>query len=362
MSAIPMRVEDRFVPFAADVNGARQPTQLANEANLGSLNVDKPQKDAEELEGDWHAEIEVLEEPGPPTEQDVNASALDQLTASWNEEVEADSTESSVDDVSFEDLHTVSAHDLEAASAPHSSTLAATEALKSRADSRKARKLRRMEAGKYRPLAEAETTEPPLQQQVDAQVSTVLEKIKQMEGPSVSKSVKADKKKQSSSASRETKSLGRTTEKPAVLTPRPKKDPWQIQKAALEDKYGEAGWQPRKRLSPDTLDGIRALHASDPAAYSTAVLSEHFKVSADAIRRILRSKWRPNDEESADRKERWEKRGVKKWSEMVDQGVRPPRKWRELGVGSVAGSPEEKPAWKTGGKKDDLYVPMEIAA
>lgn len=111
-----------------------------------------------------------------------------------------------------------------------------------------------------------------------------------------------------------------------------KMESWAVHKEALEKKFGEKGWAPNKRLSPDSLEGIRALHASDPQTYTTAVLSEHFQVSPENIRRILKSKWRPKPEEIEKRMERWEKRGVKKWEEMSEKGMKPPKKWRAMGV------------------------------
>ena len=110
------------------------------------------------------------------------------------------------------------------------------------------------------------------------------------------------------------------------------REAWQIQKDALDRKFGETGWQPRKRLSPDALEGIRTLHASDSAVYNTPMLADHFQVTPEAIRRILKSKWRPSPEESEDRLKRWEKRGVRKWQAMADQGVKPPKRWRQIGV------------------------------
>lgn len=125
------------------------------------------------------------------------------------------------------------------------------------------------------------------------------------------------------------------------------REQWQIQKAALEAKFGKAGWQPRKRISPDALAGIRSMHAQQPTIYTTEVLAEHFKVSAEAIRRILKSKWQADEEAAEDRRKRWEKRGARKWKEMVELGIRPPKKWREMGVGKVGKG--EKPLWKRGG-------------
>ena len=111
------------------------------------------------------------------------------------------------------------------------------------------------------------------------------------------------------------------------------KENWQIQKAALSTKFGSTGWVPRKRLSPDTMEGIRTLHSQYPDKYTTPVLADQFKVSPEAIRRILKSKWRPSDEEDDERRERWEKRGKKIWESLSEKGLKPPRKWRGMGVG-----------------------------
>ena len=109
--------------------------------------------------------------------------------------------------------------------------------------------------------------------------------------------------------------------------PRPHKDRevWQVQKDALKRKFGEQGWQPRKKLSPDTLTGIRALHEQDPERYTTPVLAEHFKVSAEAIRRILKSKWRPSAEKQEERRARWTRRHDRIWDVQSELGLRPKR-------------------------------------
>ncbi|KAI4118985.1 MAG: hypothetical protein LQ338_007338 [Usnochroma carphineum] len=110
------------------------------------------------------------------------------------------------------------------------------------------------------------------------------------------------------------------------------REPWQSQKTALKTKFSCEGWAPRKRLSPDALEGIRALHTQFPNKYTTPVLADQFQVSPEAIRRILKSKWRPNEEETASRRVRWDKRGERIWSKMVALGVKPPRRWREASV------------------------------
>ena len=78
---------------------------------------------------------------------------------------------------------------------------------------------------------------------------------------------------------------------------------WQ---GSADKKPGD--WDPRKRLSPTAMQGIKSLHARDPS-YDVPHLASLFKVSPDAIRRILRSKWVPTVEENQRREERWRARG-----------------------------------------------------
>ena len=116
----------------------------------------------------------------------------------------------------------------------------------------------------------------------------------------------------------------------------------------MREKLGGEAWNPRKKLSPDTMEGIRHLHQTQPDKFTTPILAEHFKVSKDAIRRILKSKWRPSDAEQEERMKRWDRRGERIWSNLVELGVKPPKKWREMGVGKAeAGA---KPRWKTGAR------------
>jgi hypothetical protein len=117
----------------------------------------------------------------------------------------------------------------------------------------------------------------------------------------------------------------------------PAREHWQIDKAALKQKFPE-GWKPLKRLSPDALAGIRALHAQDPAQYTTSLLASSFKISPEAIRRILKSKWSPSSEEEDDRQRRWFNRGKAVYTRHAEMGQKPPKKWRDLGIGK--GRPE----------------------
>lgn len=104
-----------------------------------------------------------------------------------------------------------------------------------------------------------------------------------------------------------------------------KREAWQVQKDVLKEKFKD-GWNPQKKLSPDAVDGIRHLHAMKPNEFTTPVLADQFKVSPEAIRRILKSNWRPSETEMENRRKRWEKRYDKIWSQMAELGLRPKRK------------------------------------
>ena len=60
------------------------------------------------------------------------------------------------------------------------------------------------------------------------------------------------------------------------------------------------------------MDGLRSLHAFDKDTFSCAVLADKFKISPEAVRRILRSKWEPSREKRARLAER-ERRGREDW-------------------------------------------------
>lgn len=104
-----------------------------------------------------------------------------------------------------------------------------------------------------------------------------------------------------------------------------KPEHWQVQKEALKKKFPN-GWNPLKKLSPDALEGIRHLHATAPDHFTTAVLAEQFRVSPEAIRRILKSRWRATEEEAEERRKRWANRHERIWARMVQLGLRPPTK------------------------------------
>ena len=243
----------------------------------------------------------------------------------------------------------------------------------SRAESRLARRQRRELAGVYKPKYAARKELAEHHDEGEQGRNSVLAMIEKMDGPKLQKAKQKTAKAASSKATKDDKQEKKADTKKAErllksqdskkseksdkpVEPKPVRENWQIQKSANMSKFGDATWQPRKRLSPDTLEGIRALHSSDPMTYSTETLSNQFQVSPENIRRILKSKWRPNTEEKEAREKRWERRGVRKWTEMAALGERPPKRWREMGVGSVKGEPERRPGWKRGGNKSQEEV------
>lgn len=56
------------------------------------------------------------------------------------------------------------------------------------------------------------------------------------------------------------------------------------------------GWNPPRRLSREAMDGLRQLYRLDREKFSTPVLAEKFRISPEAVRRILKSRWQPSRE------------------------------------------------------------------
>ncbi|MBW0571291.1 hypothetical protein O181_111006 [Austropuccinia psidii MF-1] len=71
------------------------------------------------------------------------------------------------------------------------------------------------------------------------------------------------------------------------------KPDWLIQKEALKEIFPE-GWNPPKKISRPAMKLLRTLHQTDPQQFSLPALSDKFKISPEAVRRILRSKWEPD--------------------------------------------------------------------
>lgn len=90
------------------------------------------------------------------------------------------------------------------------------------------------------------------------------------------------------------------------------------------------GWSPPHKLSRQAMEGLRVLHTHDPEKFSTPMLAEKFRVSPEAIRRILRSKWEPPPEQRA-RLLRREMRERQAWIETKRAAER--EEYKTLGGG-----------------------------
>ncbi|KAL4910101.1 hypothetical protein BDW74DRAFT_173570 [Aspergillus multicolor] len=132
-----------------------------------------------------------------------------------------------------------------------------------------------------------------------------------------------DKKKVGDRDSKiDSKKSAKKTSTSAEPKPPRRREEWEIHKEALKKKFPN-GWAPLKKLSPDAMEGIRHLHHVAPDQFTTAILADEFKVSPEAIRRILKSKWRPSGEQLEERRKRWEQRHDRIWSHMAELGLRP---------------------------------------
>lgn len=108
-----------------------------------------------------------------------------------------------------------------------------------------------------------------------------------------------------------------------ATAPRSRIQPWMIYKARLQEKFKGQAWEPPKKLSPDAQEAIRVLRKNHPE-FTTTMLAEKFEVSGEAIRRILRSKWREREktpEVAQEWAEKWAKRGQKVWQRWEEAGV-----------------------------------------
>ena len=92
--------------------------------------------------------------------------------------------------------------------------------------------------------------------------------------------------------------LGRTPawRRPPDMPPTPEFA--QKHRETMKKKFPE-GWRPPQKISRESMEGLRAFHAHDPETFTTPMLAEKFRISPEAVKRILKSKWRPDPERVA---------------------------------------------------------------
>lgn len=67
----------------------------------------------------------------------------------------------------------------------------------------------------------------------------------------------------------------------------------------MKEKFPD-GWAPTRKLSREAMEGLRTMHAHNPELFTTSMLATRFKISPEAVRRILKSKWVPSREREAE--------------------------------------------------------------
>ncbi|KAG6854088.1 hypothetical protein C0991_010501 [Blastosporella zonata] len=83
------------------------------------------------------------------------------------------------------------------------------------------------------------------------------------------------------------------------------------------------GWAPPRKLSREAMEGVRQMHRLEPEKFTTPFLAEKFKISPEAVRRILKSKWQPPREKilkvaEREREEKMEYRSLKQVRERIE--------------------------------------------
>lgn len=107
---------------------------------------------------------------------------------------------------------------------------------------------------------------------------------------------------------------------------------WAQHRAAMKEKFPN-GWAPPRKLSRAAMDGLRALHAHDPDTFTTPVLADKFRISPEAVRRILRGKWQPTQEQRArllERERRFRQDHIRSKRAMEHTG-KAENKWKKTG-------------------------------
>jgi hypothetical protein len=109
---------------------------------------------------------------------------------------------------------------------------------------------------------------------------------------------------------------------------------WAQHRASLKTKFPK-GWAPPHKLSRAAMDGLRALHAHDSDTFTTPVLADKFRISPEAVRRILRGKWQPTQEQRArllEREKRYRQDRIRSKRAMERMGeAENKNKWRKTG-------------------------------
>jgi hypothetical protein len=119
---------------------------------------------------------------------------------------------------------------------------------------------------------------------------------------------------------------------------------------AIRERFapGESGvrWAPPRKLSRQAMEGLRTLHAHNPGMFTTPVLADKFRLSPEAVRRILKSRWEPSREERmrlAGRDQKWKETWIEK-SKARDRVMREAEKQHEHALHAPSSSGGMRPS------------------
>ncbi|KAF8814787.1 hypothetical protein BYT27DRAFT_7205759 [Phlegmacium glaucopus] len=73
---------------------------------------------------------------------------------------------------------------------------------------------------------------------------------------------------------------------------------YKMHRETIRKEFPE-GWAPPRKLSREAMDAVRQLYRLDPEKFNTPMIADRFKISPEAVRRILKSKWEPSPERRA---------------------------------------------------------------
>ncbi|CAG8448822.1 17262_t:CDS:2 [Acaulospora morrowiae] len=86
---------------------------------------------------------------------------------------------------------------------------------------------------------------------------------------------------------------------------------WLKHKYAIMERTGFGKWDPKKKVPREVMEKIRALHEQAPEENNSKTLSQQFKISPEAVRRILKSKWIPDSMKLERQKRKFEEKFAK---------------------------------------------------
>lgn len=84
-------------------------------------------------------------------------------------------------------------------------------------------------------------------------------------------------------------------------------EPWKRQMFALKERFPQ-GWDPKRRLSRDEMEDLRQRKRAHPEL-NNSQLGDMYRVSPEAVRRVLRSTWAPKGDAAQRVQKRWKRRG-----------------------------------------------------